>query len=99
MSKKKLMQAEVTRPFKGVVDGEVYPKSWKPGDVVAGNLAEAAVAAGHAKAIRGEKKAKGPTDNRDRGAAPENKSVVRDGGRAEGGVAVGPGAGGASFRP
>ena len=50
----------VVQPFRGVADGEVYPKEFKAGDTVEGELAEVAVSNGWAR--------------RNKGAAPENKA-------------------------
>ncbi len=55
-----MMKAEVIAPFKGVRDGEVYPRQWQEGDVIEGELAAAAVRGGMAKMLAG---------------APENKAT------------------------
>ena len=51
--------ATVTRPFRGVPDGELYARDFVPGDEIVGKLADAMVAAGYAK-----KKAVSPPRNR-----------------------------------
>lgn len=37
------MTIKVTKPFKGVPDGEVHPRQFNPGDVVTGALAQVAL--------------------------------------------------------
>lgn len=54
------MKAKVTVQFRGVIDGEVYPRLWPVGSIIEGDLARSAIAAGQAKAIEG---------------APENKMM------------------------
>ena len=61
-------RAKVIKPFKGAPDGECHPKSFVAGDVVSGDLADVAIAEGWAK------KMKGAPENKDKGAAPENKA-------------------------
>jgi hypothetical protein len=46
------MNAVVTQPFMGTVDGEVYPRQFNVGDKVAGALAEVAIKEGWA--VEGE---------------------------------------------
>jgi hypothetical protein len=46
------MNAVVTQPFMGTVDGEVYPRQFNVGDKIAGALAEVAVKEGWA--VEGE---------------------------------------------
>lgn len=53
------MRAEVLREFKGAADGEVHPRTFRPGDIIDGGLAKAEVRAGRAKYIE---------------AAPRNKA-------------------------
>lgn len=53
------MRAEVLREIKGVVDGEVHPRIFRPGAIIDGDLAKAEVRAGRAKYIE---------------AAPRNKA-------------------------
>lgn len=67
------MRAMVRRRFKGVADGQVYPRWWEPGTVVEGALAVAAVQAGDAEAV-GVEKAAAPVQNKARATAPRNKS-------------------------
>lgn len=43
------VKAVVKTAFDGVPDGQVWPKSFAPGDEVEGNLAEVAIAEGWAK--------------------------------------------------
>ena len=46
------MKAVVTKPFDGAIDGTIYPKHFKAGDVVEGDLARVAVEQGWA--VEGE---------------------------------------------
>lgn len=64
------IRAAVIVPFRGVVDGEIYPRNFVPGDIVAGSLAVSAIGSGKAQAINQStlenkadtsKKATGPT--------------------------------------
>ena len=61
--------AKVTKAFKGVPDGDVYPVEFNEGDEVTGGLAEAMVAAGYAV----EAKEAPQPSTKSRGNAPENK--------------------------
>jgi hypothetical protein len=45
------MKAIVTHEFNGTADGDVYPRKWKAGDMVTGDLARVAVGMGHAEAV------------------------------------------------
>lgn len=45
------MQSAVVVPFRGVPDGEVYPKQFAAGDTVTGSLASEAIIAGWAEMI------------------------------------------------
>lgn len=64
------MKAILTEDARGVPDGEVYPRRFKKGDEVTGDLAEAFLSAGVAKLERSlgaapqNKALKGPSDNR-----------------------------------
>jgi len=44
------IRATVTHSFKGVADGEIYPRTFAPGDVITGSLAVSAIGSGRAKA-------------------------------------------------
>lgn len=67
------MRAIVVSPFKGVKDGEVYPRSWKPGEIVEGDLAASALAEGHA-ALERQERAATASENKAVAAAPQNKA-------------------------
>lgn len=43
------MKAIVTKEFAGVKDGEIYPRTWKAGDEIEGDLARVAIAEGWAE--------------------------------------------------
>lgn len=83
------MKATVLRPFRGVADGQVYPRKWKPGDELVGDLARVAVLEGNAKAVTET------LENRAIENAPENKAAPAAGrfldGSSAGAVAVGDG--------
>ena len=71
------MKVILTKDFKGVKDGEVYPELFEAGAEVEGDLAAAAVTAGCADAPAPEKApdaaGKAPAANKKLAGAPENK--------------------------
>jgi hypothetical protein len=59
--------AKVTKEFDGCPDGEVHPKSFKPGDIVEGDLARVAIENGWAE---GSSEPSGEPKKRRRGSKP-----------------------------
>lgn len=64
------MKAIVDMPFKGAPDGEIYPRDFVKGDIVAGDLARVAIEQKWATQAPDEL----PLGIKDAGAAPENKA-------------------------
>lgn len=74
------MRAEVVREFKGVRDGEVHPRLFRPGDIIAGDLAKAEVRAGRAQYIEAapRNKAEPPPSPFPAGPGSESSSLPAD---------------------
>ena len=50
------MKAVVIKSFPGAIDGQIYPRQFTEGDVIEGELARVAIAAGLAKPQKPEQK-------------------------------------------
>lgn len=67
---------KVTKEFLGVPDGEVYPRTYAPGDECPPELLEAAVSLDAVEQpAHPEQKAEQPAENKMAAAAPENKAA------------------------
>ena len=63
------MEAKVTREFRGVEDGHIYPRLFKVGEVITGELAKAEIESGRAVDV----KKKNQPENKAILEAPRNK--------------------------
>ena len=62
------MRAEVTKKFRGCRDGQLHPRDIMPGEVIDGDLAQAAINGGFAK-----RAVIGAPHNKALGGAPDSK--------------------------
>lgn len=68
------MKAKVTHEFDGCADGEHYPRRFRRGDEIDGDLARSMTMAGYAKALEGA------PENKALGGASQNKFRQVEGG-------------------
>lgn len=66
------MRATVTSDFSGVPDGEIHPRTFKPGDTVEGELAAVAVEQGWAEDEEGNSRRK-PDDDQPAGSGRKGR--------------------------
>ena len=72
------MKAKVIEQFFGAADGEIYPRTFKVGEIISGDLAKSEIEAGRAEAFDAKKpptnKAIEPERNKHLSASPQGQA-------------------------